>query len=160
MTLSRKIVAALDARREPPEAPGVVEAQEGPHRLALHLQACGPVGLALDRLEYACTDRTDWSADELKQWGERLAGSLTYLMEPLVVLEVDPIGVEVELRSQLPTKREGCRAYYEARLDRHGVLRLGRSVFDESTRRRRPAACQLTREALERIADDLVASLP
>jgi len=34
-----------------------------------------------------------------------------------------------------------------------------RGFPDEATRRRQPEACQLTREALERLADDLVASV-
>jgi hypothetical protein len=95
----------------------------------------------------------------LKAWGDRVAARVTYLMEPLVVIEVDPVGGEVELRSQSPTARNGQRTYYEVRMNRQGTLRLGRVAFDEQTRRRSAVTCQLTREVIERLTDDLVASL-
>ena len=41
-----------------------------------------------------------------------------------------------------------------------GTLHFARVRFDEETRRRRPTTCQMTREVLERLADDLVASVP
>jgi len=157
MTLSREIVAAVDACPDPLEAPREVTAAEGPHRLTLHLNATGPVGLAFDALDFATESRPEWSAEALRGWGDRLTARLTYLMEPLVVLEHDPIDGEVEIRSQSPTSRSGRRAYYEVRLHPRGTLRLSRVVYDEATRRRQPASCQLTREALERLTDDLVA---
>ena len=43
-------------------------------------------------------------------------------MEPLVVLEHDPIGGQVEIRSEAPTHRSGRRTYYEVRLHRPGDL--------------------------------------
>ena len=61
-------------------------------------------------------------------------------------------------RSHAPTARGDLKSYYEVRLNKTGSLRLSRVVFDEATRRRRPAPCQLTREVLERLTDDLVAS--
>ena len=77
-------------------------------------------------------------------------------MEPLRVVEIDPVGVEVELRSAAPTQRNGVRAYYEVRLRRGGTLDLARVVFDDATRTRRDEPFQMTREVLERLTDDLV----
>ena len=37
---------------------------------------------------------------------------------------------------------------------------MERFAFDEATRQRRRSPCQLTREVLERLADDIAASLP
>ncbi len=79
-------------------------------------------------------------------------------MEPLKVLEVNDHGGEVQLRSQSPTPRDERRTYYELRLLRQGKLQMERFAFDETTRQRQPIACQLTRETLERLADDIVAS--
>ena len=153
MSLSRKIVDAVDA------LPGAGEAvaEEGPHRLSLVVEAAGPVGLSFDKLTFSTESPSAWSAPELKGWGDRLAARVTYLLEPLVVLEADP--VEVALRSKAPTPREGLRAFYELRLDRGGKATLGRFAFDEETRRRRPEPCRLTQEALARLADDLVATV-
>jgi len=152
--LNRKIAAALDDRAG---TAGRVDAEDAGHRLALLLTASGPVGLAFDALEYAAPEAGARTTESLRAWADRLAARVTYLMEPLVLVEVDATSGEAELRSQSPTARGDLKSYYEVRLDRLGSLRLARVVFDEETRRRRPSPCQLTREALERLTDDLVA---
>lgn len=156
MSLSRKIVAAVDAL---PGGAGDAIAEDGPHRLALRVAEAGPVGLACDGLNFATAARPEWPAADLRAWGDRLAARVTYLMEPLAVLEADATAGEVVLRSHRPTPRNGRRAYYEVRLGRAGTAQFGRVAFDDGDRRRRPAACQLTREVLERLADDLAASV-
>jgi hypothetical protein len=159
MSLSQKIAAALDARPDPGALPCETAAEDGAHRLALRLTAAGPVGLAFSTLEFATAARAEWTADALKGWADRLAARVTYLMEPLVVLEHDVDAGDVELRSQSPTPRAQTRTYYEVHLNRAGTLRLSRVAFDEATRRRRAVDCQMTREVLERLADDIVASV-
>src|SRR5262249_23075013 len=114
---------------------------------------------AFDTLEFASNARTEWAPEALRAWADRLAARINYLMEPLVVLEQDPVGGEVELRSQSPTARSGHRSFYELRVNRGGGVTLSRVSFDEATRQRRPIACQITREVLERLTDDLVASV-
>jgi hypothetical protein len=155
MSLSTAIAAELDAR---PDQTGIVSAQDGPDLLALDISAHAPVGVMLEHLDYSVSDpsRPEWTIDELQAWGDRLAKKVTYLMEPLVVLEVDAQGGEVELRSQSPTPRGQLRSYYEVRLNKSGTLRLFRMTFDSTDRRRRPSQFQLSREVLERLADDLV----
>ena len=160
MSLSQKIAAALDARPENGALPCALIVEEGPNRMTLHLTAAGPVGVAFDSLDFSTQARSEWSPESLKTWGDGLATRVTYLMEPLVVLEQDRIGGEVELRSQSPTARADHRAYYEVRLHPQGTLRLSRVAFDDASRRRRPATCQMTREVIERLTDDLVASIP
>jgi hypothetical protein len=160
MTLSRKIADAVESLPPGGPMPCRVEAEIDGARLALNLTARGPVGLALDGLDYSATDRADLSDEALRTWGNRLASRLTYLMEPLVVLEVDAQAGEAGLRSQVPTPRGDQRSFYEVRLRREGSLHLQRIAFDEATRRRRIVPCQMTIEVLERLADDLVASLP
>jgi hypothetical protein len=153
MSLSRKIAAALaDPALAPPAS---IAAAEPPHQLALDARAAGPLGVELDALEFHA-DGPERDVDALRAWGERLAARVTYLMEPLVLVEVDAQGVEVELRSQSTTRRDGLRNYYEARLDRNGRVRLTRRAFDDTARRPREVPFQLSRETLERLADDLV----
>jgi hypothetical protein len=155
--LSRKIVAAVEDLGTT-DRPTPLVVADGPHRLDLAVRLAGPVGLASDGLEFT-VDGRDWSLDDLKDWGGRLAARLTYLMEPLVVLEADAEAGTVVLRSQVPTARQGRRSYYEIQLNRRGTLRLDRVIFDDADRRRRTDALQLTVEVLERLADDLVASV-
>ena len=156
MSLSRKIVAALDAA---PPIPGPVTAAEGAHTLTLDVEVATPVGGSCAAVTFHAGDRPSWSLDELTAWGDRLAAKLTYLMEPLVLHEADADAIEALLRSRNPTARDGCRFYYQVHLTKDGTLRLARHVFHEADRTRQPTSCQFTREVLERLADDLAASV-
>ena len=160
MSLSKKIAAALDENTKVHVLPCTVTVEEGPHRLSLHLSALDTVGLACTALEFTTSSRVEWTSEGLGAWGERLAGRVSYLLEPLKVLEVDRDGGEVQIRSQNPTTRSEQRGYYEVRLFKQGTLKMGRYAFDEETRQRRCTPCQLTREVLERLADDLAGSVP
>lgn len=158
MTLSRKIAAALDENTRAYNLPCTITVDEGPNRITLDLSALDAVGVAFDALEFAATDRTEWSSPALNAWGERLAKRVNYLMEPLRVLEIDAGGGEVQIRSASPTPRAETRGYYEVRLNRQGTCRLERYVYDEADRQRRRTPCHLTREVVERLADDIAAS--
>jgi hypothetical protein len=159
MSLSTKIAAAVDRQGAGAGAslPCEVSAEHDGHRLALQLTAAGPVGLAFDALEFAADGRETRSPEAVRAWADRLARKVTYLMEPLVAIEHDRDGGELAMRSQAPTVRNGRRTYYEARLRGDGTLKLTRVVYDEATRSRQSAPCQMTLEVLERLADDLVA---
>jgi hypothetical protein len=158
MSLSKKIADALDENTKAYVLPCTVTVEENPNRVTLDLTALDSVGVAFTTLEFANSARTELSTDALRGWGDRLAKRVTYLMEPLKVLEVSAEEGEVQLRSQSPTPRADQRAYYELRLFRAGKLRLERFAFDDATRARKPVTCQLTRETLERLADDIVVS--
>ena len=105
MSLSQKIAAAIDENTRAYILPCAVTVEDGPNRLTLSLTALDTVGVAFDTLEFVATDRTDWSSDALRAWGERLAARVTYLLEPLKVIEIDAGGGEVQIRSQAPTAR-------------------------------------------------------
>jgi len=159
MNLSKKIAAALDENTKAYVLPCTVTIEDSPNRLTLHLTALDTVGLAFSTMEFADTSRTGWSSQALREWGDRLTKRVTYLMEPLKVIEIDAGGGEVQVRSQTPTPRAEQRGYYEMRLFRNGSLRMERFAFDEDARQRRLTPCQLTREVLERLADDIAASV-
>ncbi|MGC8640516.1 MAG: hypothetical protein ACP5XB_11635 [Isosphaeraceae bacterium] len=158
MSPSRKIAAALDENTHAYVLPCTVTVEDGPNRFTLNLTALDSVGAAFDSLEFVTTDRQDWSSEALNAWGERLAARVTYLLEPLKVLEIDGGGGEVQIRSQSPSSRADQRGFYEVRLFRQGRLRMERYTFDDATRQRRHAPCQFTREVVERLADDIAAS--
>ena len=159
MSLSKKIAAALDENTRAYVMPCTVTVDDGPHHVTLHLTALDSVGLAFSSLEFTTSSRAEWTSEALNEWGNRLSSRITYLMEPLKVLEIDAGGGEVQLRSQSPTARDSARGYYEMRLFRQGILRMQRFTFDEAARQRRASSCQLTREVIERLADDIIASL-
>jgi hypothetical protein len=158
MSLSRKIAAALDENTRAYVLPCAVAVEDGANRLTINMTALDTVGVAFDCLEFDATDRHDWSSDALNGWGQRLAARVTYLLEPLKVLEIDAGGGEVQIRSQNPSTRADQRGFYEVRLYKHGILRFERFVFDDATRQRKRTACQFTKEVLERLADDIAAS--
>jgi hypothetical protein len=158
MSLSTKIAAALDENTRAYVLPCTVTVEDGPNRLSLEITALDSVGVAFDALEFAATDRQDWPSQALNAWGRRLADRVTYLLEPLKVIEIDAGGGEVQVRSVSPSARADQRGFYEVRLRKQGILRMERFVFDDATRQRRRASCQLTREVLERLADDIAAS--
>ena len=162
MTLSQKIADAVEthAQQVSPGVPGTVYASTDAHWIALGDAVGGPVGVAFGDLAFAAVDPDPLlTGPDLRAWGDRLTARLTYLMEPLVVLEVDGIAGSAELRSQVPTARGDVRSFYEVRLGHDQSLRLQRISFDAATRRRQPTPCQLTGEMLTRLADDLVTSL-
>jgi hypothetical protein len=159
MTLSQKIAVALDGP-DTGTPPCDLVVEDGAHRLALRLTASGPVGLAFAALEIDAASRAVWSPASLKAWGDRIAARVTYLMEPLVVLEQDALAGEVAIRSHAPTARVDRRAFYEIRIGPAGTLHLARLGFDETTRRRHPIDCMMTREVLERLVDDIIACIP
>jgi hypothetical protein len=161
MSLSQKIAAELASHASlPAPAPRTLAADEPPHHIQLAARQLSAIGVEADAIDFSADRPTqpDRSINELQDWADRLAKHITYLMEPLVVIEVDPQGVEVEMRSQAPTVRQGLRAYYQARLDRSGHLRITRRGYDNTTRTTTDVPFQLTREVLERLADDLVAT--
>ena len=146
------ITAPLDAPRE-------VTVEEGPHRLTLHLNAAGPVGLAFDALDFA----TDVPPRVVARGAPRL-GRPPRRAPDLPDGAPGRPGARPDRRpgrdpQRVPHPPVRPRTYYEVRLHPRGTLRLSRVSYDEATRQRRPAPCQLTREALERLADDLVASV-
>ena len=158
MSPSQKIAAALDENTRAYVLPCTVTVEDGPNRFTFNLTALDSVGVAFDSMEFATTDRQDWTSQALNAWGERLAARVTYLLEPLKVLEIDSGGGEVQIRSQAPSARAEQRGFYEVRLFKNGRLRMERFVFEDATRQRRRTPCQFTREVVERLADDISAS--
>lgn len=161
MTLSRKIAAAVEAGFAGDGNAAPLSVEEGEARLTLNVFRAGPIGVECDRLEFqAPKPEVPLAATDLKNWADRIVARVTYLMEPLVVLEIDRNEVQAELRSEKPTPRDGSRSYYELVLGKDASARLERVAFKDSDRKRVVVPFQLTREVLERLADDLVASSP
>jgi hypothetical protein len=93
MSLSRKIAGALGNLGVVLGGGGgaaqTVAASEGPHHLELEVHVASPVGVELGRLEFRADGPTR-TLDQLTAWADRLAARITYLMEPMVVIEVRP----------------------------------------------------------------------
>jgi len=158
MSLSRKTADAVKTLASAMHIPTSLGVEDGDFRLTLNLGLVTAVGVECQGLDFATLRATDLAMDDLKARAGRLAARLTYLMEPLSVLEADPVAGLVVVRSTAPSLKPGRRTYYEARLSRHGGLTFERIVFHEAERRRTSVPFQLTTETLERLVDDLAAT--
>jgi hypothetical protein len=101
------------------------------------------------------------AADVLKKWAQDLCARITYLMEPLGPLEIDVDARQVLIRSKSPDKRDSATTFYEVLLQSQGA-----GVFTLRRYRRADAGprehvdLRTTHELLEKLADDLVATIP
>lgn len=156
--LSPKIAAAVDAQVI--RGPGTISVESGDRTLLLRYTTGGPVGLALESLELSNSAALQPLTDrQLRTWADRLVSRVNYLMEPLVVLEVDTHAGAADVRSAAPSKREGTRTYYKFLLNHNSTIQLIRVLFRESDRTSEAIPFQLTTEAIERLVEDMEESL-
>jgi|GEM_PF-6908359 len=95
------------------------------------------------------------STEQLQAIADRLAESLSYLEERLVVLEVDSLASDVQMRSETPRVEAEAKSYFEVHVGKLGIT-LQRFAKQPSTKRQQvPAA--LTRSVFTRTCIDLVA---
>ena len=100
-------------------------------------------------------------SDQLRAWGGRIAKRIRYLLEAIETVELDAPKGRLLLRSTPPEKKpNGSVFYYELLLEATGSLRLERFRFDAASRARAPEPIHCTRELLEKLVDDLVATAP
>ncbi|HUS39445.1 MAG: hypothetical protein WBF93_01830 [Pirellulales bacterium] len=125
------------------------------YQFVCELNALGTLGCALSHMTVCGDKLATASLDELKQVSELLASKLTYLLEPVATIEVDPEGCTVQMRSDPPHRERDGNVYYEL-LVRPGEVTL-RRYRTEQRQPREAVAAHLTREVLVRLADDLVA---
>lgn len=96
-------------------------------------------------------------AAQLGRIADRLASKLTYLLEPLRVIEVDGNAGAVQMRSQPPYQRDKQTRYYEVLVQRGGSLSLVRyERLPGEPRKAIPA--HVTEEVFYRLADDFASA--
>lgn len=99
---------------------------------------------------------------KLEEWAAALTARITYLLEGLGVIELDPHAGEVQIRSTPPDRQGTQTQFYEVLLTRDGAGRfvLKRYWTDKTTTGRVAVDFQLTHEQLKKLVDDLVATVP
>ncbi len=93
-------------------------------------------------------------AVDLKARAQRIADSVTGLLEPLKLLEVDAPGGTALLRSEAPKQSGDSLFYYEVLLGADGAA-SARRYQAERAGKRKQIAYSLTHEALAKLAGDL-----
>ena len=100
----------------------------------------------------------DNSLDDLKTISDALISRLTYLLEPIGIVEADADRCSVQMRSNPPKKGEDETSYYELMVRRGGDITLSR-YGKKSGQLRQIIPANVTREVLTRLADDFIAAL-
>ena len=98
--------------------------------------------------------------DALKQWAESLCSRVTYLLENIGPLELDPDSKQVLIRSVPPDAQSDATRFYEIILQSHadGNFSLRRYRSDSSGREQ--VEIQATHEVLGKLVNDLVETIP
>ncbi len=123
-------------------------------QLVCELLRLDSIGCQLGGIRFQTDQLADASIERLKELGETLTGRLSYLMEPICPIEIDPEACVVQLRSNPPRKESDGTYYFELLVHRGGEVSLHRfhkSVGDV----RNTVPADMTREALTRLATDL-----
>ena len=150
MTWGHRAIAALEGGRGEEVT---LEAQDLRVRFRVEVAdrvGCAVAGFRVEDLRAPAPD-----AEGLRAWADRVAGRVTYLMERVAVVEADASSGSALLRSAPPDRRGDTRSYYEMALRPPGTLTLARYRYRTGDRTRTEVPCHLTREAFERLVDDL-----
>ncbi len=95
---------------------------------------------------------------DLSAWAQSVVARVTGLLEPLKVVEIDPVRNEGLLRSNTAARRGDKIFYYEVLLIGTSAAQVRRFQAEQSgTCRREQVAFALTHEALAKLAGDLIA---
>jgi len=141
----------------------------GPHVQTINVSEPADVVLELDvssvdrlscsfhelRLSVRAFRQTDAAA--LKKWADDICRRVTYLMEQLGALEIDPATGTAQVRSMPPNKQANETRYYEIFLQAPGTLTLRRYRSVPGSGRDQ-IDLQATHELLQRLVPDLVST--
>jgi hypothetical protein len=135
--------------------PQSLSVDAGVGRLQCSLVALDALACSFESFTLETPRLADLSIDQLKKRAETLSARLSYLLEPIGTVEVDPDACTVQMRSVPPHKDDDGTSYYELLAQRGGRLSLCRySKAPGGVRRLVPA--NITREVFHRLAADFV----
>jgi hypothetical protein len=137
---------------------GLLQADAAGGRIEADLLAVDAIGCSFQTLGYSTSRLADASLEDLKQISTDLTAKLTYLLEPIGLIEADADRCSVQLRSSPPQKGEDGTSYYELLVRRGGDISLSR-YQKKPGQMRQIVPAQVTREVLGRLADDFVAAV-
>jgi hypothetical protein len=127
-------------------------------RVEADLLAVDAIGCSFQTLGLSTSKLDGASLDALKAISETLTGKLTYLLEPIGLVEADADRCSIQLRSNPPQKGEDETSYYELMVRRGGDITLSR-YSKKAGQLRQIVPAHVTREVLGRLADDFIAAV-
>lgn len=154
MTLAKRIAEQLRQQSTGTLASPRIEANDTGCRVVLSAQRVDSLACSLEDLSVELLPPVAIPQDRLAGLGENLKNRITYLLEPLRVVESDIDGQVVQLRSAKPTVDGPNRCYFEFLVRPLSVeLRRYHSSDGQS---RRAIEMDLTHEVIGRLAQDVV----
>jgi hypothetical protein len=137
---------------------GLLQVQTPGGRIEADLVGVDAIGCAFQTLAYTTDKLANSTLDELKGISQALTARLTYLLEPIGLVEADADRCSVQLRSSPPQKNDDGTSYYELMVRRGGHITLSR-YSKQSGQLRQIVPAQVTREVLGRLADDFLTAV-
>jgi hypothetical protein len=130
--------------------------------LAVDVTAVDSMSSSFRELRMRVASLTGAGADVLSKWAQDLCSRVTYLLEQIGPLEIDAEGKQVLIRSKAPDKRDNSTSFYEILLQSQGagLFTLRRYRRDRQNNVREHVDLHTTHELLEKLADDLIATIP
>ncbi len=127
-------------------------------RVEADLVAVDGIGCSFQTLGLSTSKLAGAGLDELKEISQKLTEKLTYLLEPIGLVEADADRCSIQLRSSPPQKGEDATSYYELMVRRGGDITLSR-YSKRSGQLRQIVPANVTREVLGRLADDFIGAV-
>jgi hypothetical protein len=153
MTLENKLLQNLAKWRFPLGDRRTLTATEGGWAVTVHADSADTVGCHV--WEVALARANPAAGVDLKARAAAVADSVTGLLEPLKLLEIDAPKGTALLRSEAPKQAGDNLFYYEVRLGADGSADARRYEAERTGAKRKQIAFTLTHEALAKLADDL-----
>ena len=135
---------------------GLLQVQTADGRVEADLVAVDAIGCSFQTLGYSTDKLAQATLEQLKEISRSLTARLTYLLEPIGLVEADADRCSVQLRSSPPQKGDDGTSYYELMVRKGGDITLSR-YSKQSGQLRQIVPANVTREVLGRLADDFIA---
>ena len=134
---------------------GLLQVDDDAGRIEADIVAVDAIGCAFQTLALSTEKLAAADLEQLKSISETLTAKLTYLLEPIGVVEADVDRCAIQLRSSPPQKGDDGTTYYELLVRRGGDISLSR-YSKKTGQLRQIVPAHITREVLERLAEDFV----
>jgi hypothetical protein len=127
-------------------------------RLECDMAGVDAIGCSAERFAFRTGRLAGSSLEDLKKIGEDLSRRVTYLLEPIAIIEIDAEGITVQLRSNPPSQDGGVTSYYELNINQDGMTLHRYEARPGQPRQATPA--NFTHETFKRLARDVAAVVP
>lgn len=130
--------------------------------LAVDFTAIDTMSCSLSEMRLNVPSLATSGTDELQTWADAFCLQVTYLLESIGTLEIDPTNNQVLIRSTPPQEQSSVTKFYEIILASQtgGHFTLRRYEATPGSAGRVPVDISITHEVLYRLVDDLIATIP